>query len=79
MNSLQQGSHIAKGTQIEVTDALQRTFSKRALAEVDHHGRFDSVSACSEEEWAAAEREGREPEPEPFAWPVRSVRVAELA
>lgn len=49
---------IEKGTQIEVTDALGRRFSKRALTGINRGGDFESVWACSEEEWSAAEAEG---------------------
>lgn len=70
---------IEKGTHIEVVDALGRKFSKRALSPVQSAGRFAALWACSEDEWADAEREGRSPEPEPFPWPVRSVRVVEHA
>lgn len=70
---------IAKGTPIEVTDALGRTFDKRALGPVERGGRFASVDACSDSEWDAAAREDREPEPELFPWPVQSVRVLDSA
>lgn len=70
---------IEKGTQIEVTDALGRRFSKRALTGINRGGDFESVWACSEEEWSAAEAEGRDPEPELFPWPVRSIRILEIA
>lgn len=66
---------IRKGTHIEVTDALGRTFAKRAVSDVEHAGRFPAVWACNEEEWTNARLEGREPEPEPFPWPTRSVRI----
>jgi hypothetical protein len=70
---------IQPGVQIEVTDALGRTLLKRAVSDVDDHGAFAVVWACTEQEWADAEAEGRDVIPDPFPWPVESVRVVELA
>jgi hypothetical protein len=69
---------IQQGSKIEVTDALGRTFAKRAVSAVERGGRFPVVWACSEDEWVSAEQEGREPEPEPFPWPARTVRILSL-
>lgn len=69
---------IERGTRITVTDAFGEDRVKRVL-DLALGGRYEAVWACSEEEWSAAELEGREPEAEPFPWPMRSVRVAELA
>lgn len=69
---------IEKGTLIEVTDALGRTFRKRAVSPIEDEGSFPVVWACSEDEWASAVNEGREPEAEPFPWPARSLRVLEV-
>ncbi len=62
---------IQRGTQIEVVDALGLHRAKRVLAEV-HGGSYPAVWACSDEEWSAAQADGREPDPEPFPWPLRS-------
>lgn len=70
---------ITAGTPIEVTDALGRTFTKRALTDVERAGRYPAVWACSEDEWLDAERDGRDPEAEPFPWPLRSVRALSYA
>lgn len=65
---------MQKGTQIEVTDAFGEVRAKRVLAPAEG-GNYEAVWACSEEEWAAAAADDREPESEPFPWPLRSVRV----
>ncbi len=70
---------IQPGVQIEVTDALGRTLLKRAVSEVDDHGAFPVVWACSENEWSEAQAEDRAANPDPFPWPLDSVRVIELA
>lgn len=72
-------SEITEGTPIEVTDALGRTFTKRALSPVESTGAYPAVWACSDAEWAAADIEARDPEPEPFPWPLASIRVLALA
>lgn len=64
---------IAKGTQIEVTDATGIVRAKRALATVEG-GKYPAVWACSDDEWSAAQADGRDPDPEPFPWPLHSVR-----
>jgi hypothetical protein len=61
---------IEKGTEIQVVDALGHRRAKRVLAEV-HGGSYPAVWACSDDEWKAAQLDGRDPEPEPFPWPVR--------
>jgi hypothetical protein len=66
---------IGAGALIEVMDAAGRPFTKRAISGVENHGRFPVVWACSEQEWASAEAEAREPEAEAFPWPVSSIRV----
>ncbi|MEA2234531.1 MAG: hypothetical protein QOD83_4347 [Solirubrobacteraceae bacterium] len=70
---------LQHGDQIEVTDVLGRVFQKRALSSVESSGKFPVVWACSLAEWAAAATEAREPEPETFPWPMRSVRIIEIA
>jgi len=70
---------ITEGTPLEIVDALGRTFPKRALSAVERSGLYPVVWACSEDEWAKAAREGREPDPETFPWPLEQVRVGALA
>jgi hypothetical protein len=67
-----------RGDLIEVTDAGGVVRSKRVLASAEG-SRFLAVWACSEEEWAAAQGEGREPDAEPFPWPLDSARLVVAA
>lgn len=67
---LQPGDHLL------VTDALGDERAKRALTGVVEGRAFPVVWACDEQEWEAADAEGREPEPDPFPWPARTVRLA---
>lgn len=53
-----------------VRDALGTLRKKRVLSA----GRTAFV-ACDEDEWTEAHREDREPEPDPFAWPLEDVSV----
>lgn len=62
-----------KGDLIEVTDATGQVRSKRVLA-LAEGGSFPAVWACSDQEWSEAATEGREPEAEPFPWPLDSAR-----
>lgn len=64
---------MRRGDAVEVTDALGRRFSKRALMPVEPPGHYPAIWLCSEEEWVAAVRDGRDPEPEPFPWPLASI------
>jgi hypothetical protein len=66
---------VEPGMQLEVTDALGRTFVKYALSQVERAGAFPVLWACSEQEWTRAHEEDDDPNPEPFPWPLRSVRV----
>ena len=63
-----------RGDLITVRDGRGRELRKRALGPVTQGGSFEVVWACREEEWLAANREGREPEGMP--WPVEDVSLA---
>lgn len=69
--------NIKAGDLLVVTDMTGKTLPKRALGPVVPGGSFDVVWACREEEWIAAQAEGREPEGMP--WPVEDVRLADGA
>jgi len=68
---------IERGARTEVRDADATTLVRRALSGVvDHeiHGeQLAVVWASTEEEWEAAQAEGREPEGN--AWPAENVRA----
>jgi hypothetical protein len=66
---------LQRGDLIEVTDAAGTVRVKRAFGPVTDRGFFPVVWACREEEWQAAEAEGREPVGMP--WPAEDVRVFE--
>jgi hypothetical protein len=57
------------GQRLTVLDALGRVWEKRVLSS----GNGPAFLACEEDEWAAAQRTGREPKPELFAWHVEDV------
>lgn len=64
------------GQRVTVTDAGGKPWPKRVLAPIDGTGDEASFVACTEAEWEAAQREGREPESDPFAWPASAVASA---
>ena len=64
-----------RGDLIIVRDARGRELRKRALGPVTQGGSFEVVWACREEEWQAAQQEGREPEGMP--WPAEDVSLVE--
>lgn len=66
-------STIERGTAVLVRDVAGRQLSKRALTGVVEGATFPVVWACREEEWDAAEHEGREPEGCP--WPAEDVQA----
>jgi hypothetical protein len=66
---------IEVGSIIEVTDAYGDQLRRRALSPVVPGYDFPVVWACREEEWEAAQAEGRDPEATP--WPAEDVRVLE--
>lgn len=65
----------SKGQIIEVQDAFGNYLRRVAVGPVDPGYDFAVVWACREEEWAAAEAEGREPKSVP--WPIEDVKVAQ--
>lgn len=67
-----------RGDLIEVTDACGLVRRKRVLAPAEGE-RFLAVWVCSDSEWAAAEGEAREPDAEPFPWPLDSARLVMAA
>jgi hypothetical protein len=64
-------SEFRNGDVILVRDGRGHELRKRALGPVRQGGSFEVVWACREEEWQAAQREGREPEGMP--WPAEDV------
>lgn len=65
---------IQPGKTVLVRDAWGATLTKRAVTGVTAGRDFAVVWACRQEEWEAAEREGREPEALP--WPAEDVSTA---
>jgi len=63
----------AAGQPIEVRDAFGRTLRRIATGPVDPGYDFAVVWACREEEWQAAQAEGRIPDATP--WPIEDVSV----
>lgn len=62
---------LRPGDRITVRDAFGNTLSRRAVTSVVPGHEFDVVWACREEEWVAAQADGREPAAMP--WPVEDV------
>jgi hypothetical protein len=65
-----------RGQEFTVVDALGVEHRKRAIASVEANGADPRLLACDPEEWTAAQQEGRDPEPDPFAWPMSSVKTS---
>jgi hypothetical protein len=63
------------GQPVEVRDAFGRMLRRIATGPVDPGYDFAVVWACREEEWEAAQRDGREPDSTP--WPIEDVLVIE--
>jgi hypothetical protein len=63
------------GDLLVVRDAGGRKFRKRALGPAVPGHNFTVVWMCSEDEWAAARAEGREPDGRP--WPVEDIESVE--
>jgi hypothetical protein len=71
------GLALRAGQLIEVRDAFGERLSRRAIGPVEPGYDFPVVWACREDEWQAAQLEGREPDGVP--WPVEDVTIAEGA
>jgi hypothetical protein len=61
------------GDRVIVRDARGHELRKRALGPITQGSYFKVVWACREEEWQAAQAEGREPEGMP--WPAGDVQI----
>lgn len=68
---------VQPGDHLEVRTALNEWIRRRAVTSVETGYDFLVVWVCSEEEWAAAQNDGREPDADP--WPADEVRQAEAA
>jgi hypothetical protein len=66
---------IERGALVVVQDASGALLRKRALSGIQAGHDFLVVWACREEEWEAAQAEGRKPEGVP--WPADDVRLAQ--
>jgi hypothetical protein len=69
--------NLKAGDLVEVVDADGERRRKRALGPVTQGGSFLVVWACREQEWQAAQIEGREPVGIP--WPAEDVSRLEHA
>ena len=69
------GMEIAAGQQLTVVDAFGQEWDKRVIAAPANGN--GSVVTCGEDEWAAAHQAGRDPEPDPFPWPMSAIRLRE--
>lgn len=65
---------IRPGDRVGAVDAFGQENERRAITTVVEGDDFAVVWICDEEEWAAAEKEGREPEGVP--WPAEDVRLS---
>jgi plasmid replication initiation protein len=65
---------IRVGQRVVAVTSAGRELAKRAASTVVSGERFRVVRICSDEEWEAAQREGREPKAS--AWPASAVRPA---
>lgn len=64
---------FTRGDLVLAVDASGEELPKRALGPAMRGTKFTVVWVCREEEWQAAQREGREPDGVP--WPVEDVRA----
>jgi hypothetical protein len=64
---------IVRGDLVIAVDASRRELPRRALGGPIMGQDFMVIWVCREEEWHAAQREGRQPDGVP--WPVEDVRV----
>jgi hypothetical protein len=65
---------IEQGQTVMVRTADDRMLERHALSEVVMGDDFEIVWVCREEEWLAAQAEGREPSAVP--WPAEAVVAA---
>lgn len=65
---------IERGARVVVVDASGDALQRRAVTGVTPGNEFAVVWACRQEEWDAAQGEGREPDAVP--WPAEDVRLA---
>ena len=66
-------TQIEQGQTVMVRTADDRLLERRALSEVVMGDDFEIVWVCREEEWDAAQAEGREPDGVP--WPAGDVEA----
>jgi hypothetical protein len=66
-------TRIDPGTHVLATSATGEELRRRAMSEPMDGDDFRVVWVCREEEWLAAQAEGREPEGIP--WPAEDVTV----
>jgi hypothetical protein len=67
--------HFKRGDRVLVRTADGSEHPRRALGDVTEGKDFAIVEVCREEEWEAAQVEGREPQGVP--WPAEHVRLAD--
>lgn len=67
--------NIKRGDRVVVRTAFDRYVPRRAATGPTMGDDFLVVRVCTEEEWSAAQAEGREPQTTP--WPAEDVRAAE--
>jgi hypothetical protein len=72
-SSVSRMDHIERGSEVVVRDVVGDLLPRRAISEVEMGHDFPVVWVCKDEEWAAAEAEGREPEGVP--WPAEDVSL----
>lgn len=70
-------SVIEPGSRIEARTADNRTIQRRALSGVVDGLDFPVVWLCTDEEWEAAQRDGRDPNVVP--WPAEDVQLVQEA
>lgn len=71
---METAEHITPGTHVLARDAFGQLLKRRAVSGPVQGHDFEVVWVCREEEWEAAQAEGREPDAVP--WPAEDVRVA---
>lgn len=65
---------IRVGQRVVATTSARRELVRRAVTTVVSGASFRVVWICSDEEWDAAQREGRKPKASP--WPATAIRPA---